>query len=811
MGVITVDPVVTEAPLLSNLDPYHTESVAALCERFYRIDQFLWSPSDASGQDLATYNLLEALYSQPFIQDKFRDYMGVKTDITYYIRLTSTAWNYGAIMCGHVPDYDNSSSSAFRLWNLPALSQCNGFTIQPSAGVSQERTIPWSAPAPYQLIANIGSAGSIGKVGVLMLMCMNALESAGGSTADPVTVSVYAKFTNLQLVGYSPSDNVAIRPRYVWKKPERRILSAQSKTTKEAKSKDSSLAGVKEATSTIKGILGSVMDAASVVGDLMETLGPLASLAALDKPSAITPSHPVHEDYVATLNHGKGLDIGSKIAINPDAVISVDPSCVSTKKSQPTLSSVIMTPTFVRTWKFTPASVSGTWEYWILNPSNCAKVLTSTSRWTGGVWQPTYMAYYGQFFRYWRGSFKILLEFVCSPSTQADFRIAHFPEVPSFSASLDDYDGDIVSEVISVHGPKEEPRSFGYVSMSHWHEIDPVTLMTPANSSGCFAITLDSKISTIGSAVDANIYVNMYVAAGPDMSFMQVQSPPINPQIDPLAYMIESPAKVPEIDVKKFTRNLVMQSNLADSFSKPFKGIRDVTLSPEVGFMNSDPVCHITDLCHRYVTVGGPVPSTGVTNAYVQVSPSFYAAASTPYQQKTITGLLIFPFLFWRGAMRFAYFNFPGDNVLYEFYISNGHNVGTQFDSPFSGSAQQFNYGKPIFFEVPWLQPRMHMETVPTRTQNEPNVQYFPSVTYPGSPLPAYPDVVLVRSRQSIGDDFSVGPLSACPPIGYTASASDSIDPLLSGSISSSTAEKLLSYLNKGKLPSSPKTPPVPN
>lgn len=727
--------------------------------------------------------------------------MGIRTDITYYVRLTSTSWNYGALMLGHLPDYDYGSSNAYRMKNLPALSQCNGFTMQPSSGISQERTIPWSSPHAYQLIAGIGSAGSVGRGGVLTILCLNALESAGGSTADPVTVSVYAKFTNLQLIGYSPAANLAAAP-YIRVKRQNRTqpLTMQSKTTKEAKSKNSALAGVKEATSTITGILGSVMDAASVVGDLMETLGPLASLAALDKPSALSPSHPVHEDYVATLNHGKGLDIGSKIAINPDAVVSVDPSCIVANKSQPTISSVIMAPTFVRTWKFTPASVAGTWEYWILNPSNCAKVLTSTTRWTGGVWQPTYMAYYGQFFRYWRGSFKILLEFVCSPNVQADFRIAHFPEVPSFSAALDDYDGDIVSEVISVHGPKEEGRTFGYVSMPHWHEIDPITLMTPANSIGCFAITLDSKISTIGSAVDANIYVNMYVAAGPDMSFMQVQSPPLNPQIDPLAFTSPEPK----------AGELVMQANLADAFSKPFKGIRDVTLSPEVGFMNADPVCHITDLCHRYVTVGGPVPATGTSSAYVQISPSFYSAGATPYAQKTITGMLIFPFLFWRGAMRYAYFSHPGDNVLYEFYIANGHDVGLQFDAPLSGTAQQFDYGKPVFFEVPWLQPKMYLETVPTRTQSEPNVQYFPTLTYPGSPVPTYPQVVTARSRQSIGDDFSVGPLASCPPIGYT-SVPLPLDPSLSSSLTTSTAERLLKYLEKGKSPASKQGPPVPN
>jgi len=762
-----------------------------MCERFYRVLQFDWTAAQTSNTLLQEIKFPDVIYAQPYIYDKFRDYMGMRSDVTFYIRITSSAWNYGALMCGWVPDYDSTSTSAFRHQNVVSLSQCNGFSMQATTGVSQERTITWEAPLPFMLIAAIGSSGHKSKIGSLFIRVLNQLEAAGGSTPDPVTVSVYAKFKNLVLMGYSPSDNVSSTTT-----TRKVVLKTQSKTTKEAKAKNSSISGVAEATSTIKGILGSVMDAAEVVGSLMETLGPLASLAALDKPTQVMPPHPVYTDYLATLNHGKGIDMGVKIAINPDAVVSVEGACVASLNPQPSLADLIMRPTFVRTFKFTPASVQGTWSYWVLNPANSPKVLTSTDRWPDGVWQPTYMAYYSQFFKRWRGSFKILLEVVASPNTVCDIRIAHFPEVPNFTAPLDDYDGDIVSELISIHGPKEIERTMGYVSIPHWHELDDVTLATAANSIGCFGITLDSKISTIGSDVTSNIYVNMYVAAGPDMSFMQYRSPPLAPQIDPQATTLTT------LTPPSGRSPIKTQANLQDSFTKPFQGIRAVSLNPEVGFINADPVCHITDMAHRYVYRGGPETLVSPGPWQFQLSPTFYAAGPLPYNQNTITGMLTYPFLHWRGAMRGCYENYDTDNTLYEFYVGGTYEIQSQYDSTSNGSVRQYKRGQPLFWELPWNAGRMHNDTVPTRLgQEEPIMAVFPTTAYTeGTAIPTLSACSNSRILQSIGDDFSIGSISACPAVGLLLESSkEDLDAL---NLSATTLKRVSHFLfTKGKAP----------
>lgn len=788
--IVPAQPDASQMQLVKNIDPYHTESVAAQCQRFYKLGNFSWSAADGVNTSIFSIRFPEALYAQPFIQDKFKDYLGMRADVVFYLRVTSTVWNYGTLMCGHIPFWCDDLDPAYgRMANCVSLSQSNGSEINAETGISKEFRILWSSPHRYVRNLSIGVGANLGVIGTAAALILNRLAAAGGSAPDPVTISVYARFDNLELAGYSP-DTSASRASAKVESRRRPPPKTQSATSKEAASKSDVMSGIKEATNTITGIIGSVTDAASVVGDIIETLGPLASLAALNKPTTVSTPVPTYQNFSGQFTHGRGIDIGSKISLNPDATISVAGPIVSSHNPQPTLKSALAAPTLVQTWEFTSASPLYEWNTWLLNPSNCARLGAGGPY--SNIYQPTYMAYYGNFFKLWHGGMNLLLTFHTSANVQADFRIAHFPEVTTFAAPLTDYDGDIVSEVIAVHGNKEVKRFFADISTQHWRPVDTVGTLTPAGGIGAFAIALETAISTMGSAVDASIYVNLYAAAGADFDFSTFISDLNNPVIDPMAY-----SYVPSTE-----------ANLQDAFSTPFPGIRKASLNPECGFINADPIVFITDLVKRYSALNRFNNASTTFGLYT--TPSFAAAETTVANQSNKFGRLIFPYLFWRGSVRVGYRPLYGDTDSPALFpIDNVLDIPLRRDL-FGNGICMTRLDNPVFCELPWTQPRLHLETIPSHTQNDPSVQLLSQKPSAGVPTLAN---AYLQMFISSGDDLSLGPLSACPSIGVITVLDGPIDEL---NLSQATKEKLAKYTSifdkakrKADTSSSSATPPL--
>lgn len=783
--IVDVAPEASQMSLVTNIDPYRTESVAAQCERFYKIDEYSLSESDpASPIEILTGLFPEDLLAQPFIADKFKDYMAMRADVEWYVRITSTEWNYGTILGFQIPFFDPNSSAWFaRAGSLPAQSQNDGFEIPIETGISNKKLLQWCSPHRYTRIQSAGTGASIGTIGYVGLSVLNALEAAGGSAADPVTVTLYARFKNLELAGYSP-DTSAARLALIKRdrsKLRRAHAFGQSKTSKEASSKSSVMTGVAEAASTITGIIGSITDAASVVGDVIGTLGPLASLIALNKPTSVNTPIPTYTNYANQLTNGHGIDIAAKMAINPEATITVDPRTVGSFDPQPVIKKVIQRPTLVKTFKFTSSSVPGTWETFVLNPINIPRVQTTNPVYPGGVWHPTYMAHFGQYFKSWHGGMNVLLTFHTAKAVSADFRICHFPEIPSFVAPLDTYDGDIVSEVINVHGNKEVPRFFADISTQHWRPIDKVNALTPAGGIGLFGITLESSIKTMGAAVDANIYVNMYIAAASDFDYQQMTSDAWEPYVDPLALSYVEPL------TSSKTAPLRGEANLQDAFSKPFPGIRKAFLNPEVGIINSDQVVHVTDMVKRYCELNKR-PVAGSTDGYY-ATPSVMIGLD-PDAGTNMIARILSCFLFWRGSVRIGYL--PR-------YLDSNTPWITPLDQNLDSSNRRNLYGAgvgyvtprldPIFLELPWFHQRMHLETVPSHTQNETgfNINSYNAGTVPAN------TAWHTRLVMSMGDDLSLGPLSSTAPIGiYTVA-----DPLDELQLSEATRAKIKEQISK--------------
>lgn len=122
-------------------------------------------------------------------------------------------------------------------------------------------------------------------------------------------------------------------------------------------------------------------------------------------------------------------------------------------------------------------------------------------------------------FRRYRGSYKLMLRFVCSPLTVARFNI-------SFgwgTVEGNDTVGDMYSFVISVQGTRTELFQIPYLSSQHWIQSQDVI---PFNDVPYIYITCTNadSASNIGNAVPS-VDLHVWMAAGDDFVMQHPQSP----------------------------------------------------------------------------------------------------------------------------------------------------------------------------------------------------------------------------------------------------------------------------------------------
>lgn len=693
-------------------DPYKTESVAAQCQRLYKVAQFSWSPTHQAGQLLTSLNFPKVLTEMPFLKDKFKDYLMMRADVEYYVRLVATPWQYGSILFGHVPYYNASATYAKRTRDLTTLSQCNAVELSVVTAESATQTIKWTSPHAYQKISTTSSTEYAGTIGHLAFRVLNPLRTAGGGTPTPVQVQVYARFVNLELAGYCP-------------------IEGQSSVFSEAAKKTKVFSGVPEAVKTVSGVLTSGLETLAALESSLGPLGPLLSLAALDKPiPPITPS-PSRMDTSPTLVHGRGVDVSTKLSVYPEAAIDVNPGFIGAHTSHPTIQEWSQTPTLLRSYELTSAHTPGSWLAPIaLHPLNCPKLAQSTNLFPGGVWSPTHLAYISSFFKFWRGGLKLWLSFHTSANVQADVRIAHIPDLASWTTPLAGHDGDMVTEVIRVSGHTTRSVLIPWLSDTYWKPTGTLAHTLSEDTLGVFTMCLESPIQSMSSDIAASIYVNVWIAGAEDYSLNQFAplSDSYGVSVDPGTIQAQA---VPGV-----------------LFREPFTGIRECTYSSELGVIAPERVGPVVDLLHRY----HPCRAHRVGSNF-DLAPGWSPGG---FHTDDLVHWLLAPFLFYRGSIRLAFMPRYGDTASVAISCDGFDTANTVS----GGHVAPSNNFTPFSVEMPWYTNRLFNETVPTH----PNARLRVDVTVVGAN--SDPDFVEERLLWALGDDVSIGPLSACPVIG---------------------------------------------
>jgi hypothetical protein len=341
----------------------------------------------------------------------------------------------------------------------------------------------------------------------------------------------------------------------------------------------------------------------------------------LSKPLTVMAQQPTFSGQRRFMTSGNGLAQHLRMGQHPDSMTAVQgikgmyqPDVLTLSKENPAwLGTFFFDKTFAAKTTIRTMPVV---------PTLCHEAAqTLTSRWS-----PGYMAYYSQFYAYWRGSIKFLVRFICSSFTTATVRITHNP-YNNVTTDPEAYGGDHVSTIVEIRGDTEYEFTIPYLSREPWTEMVGWTSPTGPSQvntniiADCVNISIINPAQTADEVGDSSVFYSIYVAAGEDYDVRDYMGFYLRPSRNELP---------PPLAIRK--------QSLRDRFAKPFAPMVPALAAFEQGYVKSESATNIVELLHIETPFN-------VASSYTNVPILHYA-------DETQVMMLLRPFQFWRGSLR---------------------------------------------------------------------------------------------------------------------------------------------------------------
>jgi len=206
-------------------NPYKETSLIDFLERPQLVTSIQWT-SAQSQVLLQSLVFPDILFNIPSIFNKINNFTYFSADINIMFRVNATRYHYGMLMATAVPNglnqcltWTDSTTVGFSMNgsidNMISLSQMQHVEIIPTCNCVQELKIPWTLPFNYLEVENWTTgratltqalpARVMMNMAVVPIFVVNPL-SANDLSPPPVTVNVYANFSNVKLAGYSAAN-----------------------------------------------------------------------------------------------------------------------------------------------------------------------------------------------------------------------------------------------------------------------------------------------------------------------------------------------------------------------------------------------------------------------------------------------------------------------------------------------------------------------------------------------------------------------------------------------------------------------------
>lgn len=736
-----VDMAPSPLDLSSIANPYEDPELAKVLGRRYKISEFVWDDADQPNGALLTIDIFEALLSIPNVADKLTQFRWMHSDMEIEVKLNTTPFHVGSVFVAHIPRTANQDSVVGSMFNLKTqtlaqISQLNAMVLTASSLNNAKFVVQRQAPILFDPVVN--GENSAGCMGVLLVRVLNPLLLSSGETPAPVTATVFARFVNPHPVGYgyfplSPEETVGFKPQ-----------SLQSEAN--VKANNSIVAPEASSIGPATVITGAVDSIAGALANFAGGASQFATLLGLSKPpNQTTPDFAIIDDF-RDLNYAHGVSNAVKLAVHPSSSLG-DPRVSYLKKHK--FSEIISRPSLIQSYLITPeTALSVPFALLPVHPSLC--YYTETGGPGTGVYTPTHLGYVSQAFRYWRGSIKLRFQFITSQFVSARIRIAHWPG-PSIPSDIEDYAGDVVSEIVDVRGETIRDITIPYINpvpysrCEHYINTSPGSYQDfnePDELTSFVSVSLVNKVQPATTATDIGIYMNVFMAAGEDFTF--------------LGYINPEPRVLPGVTI--------VPQSLVQDFSKPFPSLVPHVTGGERGVVSPETFSTVENYLMKPSVTEVPVNGS-MTGIPIQVRDYTYPDGFTSPSPYT-DALEYFRRIFrWhRGGIRFKcfmlYTGTPTSTVASLGLFAQEKQTDLS-PTPMFSAPSDIRFRSVVEAEVPWLYPTAMASNWygPCPADDFVSNPPYSLISVPPQGLTTY-DLIILRA---VADDFCFGELLPVP------------------------------------------------
>jgi len=658
---------------LQDIDPFPHQDMSHVLGRTYQIDTISWSSSQASGTVIGCYLFPNCLFAQKNIWDKLARYDLLDGGVEIEMRINATPLHYGAIIASTLPHYDptdvsyaSSSELVSKFGDLYAQAQNPSFVLSASSGNTLKFTIPKRRPNPWihidRYVSNIQNKGSMGCVVIRVLAPLGLVSSITSPTVD---ITVFARFLEPRVAGLQNEDRAAYSGtvnQYAAVVAQGRMSRRRPTVEEEEKSSEHLLSGTATSIGKFLGGISQwpvVGSAAGVASKAFTFLGAGARSIGLDKPTTIEAPTLITPRLASDLALVRGLDLSSKLSLDPDCKITSDPSLIKLTDDETSIRGFSKRLFLVDVCSFDGSSAVGTRVCNIpVTPQLCHASVVSG----GYKYRPTPPAYTGLFHRHWRGSMKYSIMFFCSGFSTWRARIAHHPDPAAVPTTLATGMGDTFNMVVDGNGDQVVEFTVPYLGPGLWKHANYLvaynngsTPMTVPDSfaNGMLTISIVNPVRTSENTNNSTVTVAVFQTVGPDFQFA-VPCPPVNMGTDVSDVVAQGSTETP-------TRGSLL--NVGD-----FPGIVPSHLSEDSGICMGECVDDIRDLVKRYCYRKTVNLTAGTWAAASDQGSAFYSPITQTLKNSSAIGMLAAMYLFVRGSYRNKFIAESGETIAATLY-----------------------------------------------------------------------------------------------------------------------------------------------
>lgn len=549
---------------LTPLSPYPKVGMEQVCERLMRLSDVQWSSAQAPGTIIGSLQLPINLLQVASLWCKLSRFEFFRANIEVQMRLNTTKFHYGQLMAYIIPDTHQTEIDAM-VTDIWTASMLDPKILLANSQTSITFTIPFQHQFDWISTRTIDEDPcSMAYVG---LMVLQSLGTASNTTNDVVSVTTWARFTDIEIGGpiskanSGPTPPAPFKPKVTMApvvKPKRRPKPESSEQlTRSANSSNTGadrLDAFKQSITSIPIIGGLASAAFDVLGDLT-----------FSKPSNVAaPTQVVSAPDVAYFKGSGlqqvvdyGLTMTPHLSDDQKAFGKHDPCCYSFR-------ALAQKPSLLMSVAVPVSTEAG--DVIFETPIGPFPLYNANKRYDN------WFAAAARSFMFWRGSVKYLLLFSCSSYTSARVRIEWLPKADV--ADSEHNEGDTISQVVDICGDTNTKVTVPFFSRDVYTHT-PRTNTDTVGNSGFLRCTLLNAVSTFDeSQTDPEIQLSVFVAAGPDIDFT---IPYVAPVLTPVA-----------------------EGDLADVFATQFPAVLKARYVKQKGVSTSESDCSIRNYARRW-------------------------------------------------------------------------------------------------------------------------------------------------------------------------------------------------------------------